>query len=162
MVTFIDQQRATYGVEPICRVVPIAPSTYFRWKAAQTDPTKRSARTIRDEVLKAIILRIWHEHHRVYGAHKVWKQMGREGLHEARCRVRRLMKTLGRIGAARGRAWTITTQANPAAARPGRSRRAPLHGHTAQSALGSGLHLPSVDGSNPTISGRGKTSIFCR
>jgi transposase InsO family protein len=118
MVTFIDQHRATYGVEPICRVVPIAPSTYYRWKATQTDPTKRSARAIRDEELKAIILRIWHEHQQVYGAHKVWKQMGREGLHEARCRVRRLMKALGLTGAVRGRAWTTTTQADPAAARP--------------------------------------------
>ena len=58
MVTFIDQHRATYGVEPICRVVPIAPSTYFRWKAAQADPTNRSTRAVRDEVLKAIIQRI--------------------------------------------------------------------------------------------------------
>ena len=118
MVAFIDQQRDTHGVESICRLVPIAPSTYFRHKAAQADPTKRSARTIRDEVLKAIILRLWHEHQRVYGAHKVWKQMGREGLHEARCRVRRLMKALGLTGAVRGRAWTITTQADPTAARP--------------------------------------------
>jgi putative transposase len=118
MVTFIDQQRATYGVEPICRVVPIAPSTYFRWKAAQADPTKRAARTIRDEVLKAIILRIWREHDQAYGAHKVWKQMGREGLREARCRVRRLMRALGLRGVVRGRAWTTTTQADTAAARP--------------------------------------------
>jgi transposase InsO family protein len=118
MVTFIDQHRATYGVEPICRVVPIAPSTYFRWKAAQADPTKRSARTIRDEVLKAIILRIWREHDQAYGAHKVWKQMGREGLREARCRVRRLMRALGLRGVVRGRAWTTTTQADTAAARP--------------------------------------------
>jgi putative transposase len=88
MVTFIDQHRAKYGVEPICRVVPIAPSTYFRHKAVHADPTKRSARALRDEVLTAIIRRIWHQHHCVYGAHKIWKQMGREGLHEARCRVR--------------------------------------------------------------------------
>ncbi len=70
MVTFIDQHRATYGVEPICRVVPIAPSTYFRWKAAQTDPTTRSARAIRDEVLKAIIARIWREQDRAYAPTK--------------------------------------------------------------------------------------------
>ena len=79
MVDYIDQHRRTYGVESICRVVPIAPSTYFRRKAAQTDPAKRSARAIRDEVLQAIILRIWREHDQAYGAHKVWKQMGREG-----------------------------------------------------------------------------------
>jgi putative transposase len=118
MVAFIDQHRATYGVEPICRVVPIAPSTYFRWKAEQADPAKRSARAIRDEVLKAIIARIWREQDSAYGAHKVWKQMGREGIHEARCRVRRLMRALGLRGVVRGRAWTITTQADPTTERP--------------------------------------------
>ena len=58
MVTFIDQHRATYGVEPICEVLPIAPSTYFRRKAEQRDPTRRSARALRDDVLRAIIRRI--------------------------------------------------------------------------------------------------------
>ncbi len=118
MVAFIDQYRKTYGVAPICRVVPIASSTYFRRHAEQADPTTRSARAIRDEVLKAIIDRIWREHDQVYGAHKVWKQMGREGLHEARCRVRRLMRALGLRGVVRGRAWTTTTQADPTADRP--------------------------------------------
>ena len=118
MVTFIDQHRATYGVEPICRVVPIAPSTYFRWKAAQADPTKRSTRAVRDEVLKAIIQRIWRENDQAYGSRKVWKQMGREGLRAARCRVRRLMRDLGLVGVVRGRARTTTTQADVTAARP--------------------------------------------
>jgi len=118
MVAYIDQHRQTYGVESICRVVPIAPSTYFRRKAEQADPTKRSARAIRDEVLKAIILRIWREHDHAYGAHKVWKQMGREGLREARCRVRRLMRALGLRGVVRGRTWTTTTQPDPTAERP--------------------------------------------
>jgi hypothetical protein len=76
MVAFIDQHRATYGVEPICRLVPIAPSTYFRRKAEHVDPMKRSARALRDDVLKAIIQRIWREHDQVYGVRKVWKQMG--------------------------------------------------------------------------------------
>jgi putative transposase len=110
MVTFIDEHRATYGVEPICEILPIAPSTYFRCKAEQRDPTRRSTRALRDEVLRAIIRRIYDEHHRVYGPRKVWKQMGREGLHEARCRVRRLMREMGLAGAVRGRAWTTTTQ----------------------------------------------------
>jgi transposase InsO family protein len=118
MVTFIDQHRATYGVEPICQVLPIAPSTYFRWKAEQRDPTRRSVRAQRDEVLRAIIRRIWEDHHRVYGPRKVWKQMGREGLREARCRVRRLMRELGLAGAVRGRAWTTTTDSQPNAERP--------------------------------------------
>ena len=118
MVTFIDQHRATYGVEPICQVLPIAPSTYFRCKAEQRDPTRRSARQQRDAVLRAIIRRIYDENHRVYGPRKVWKQMGREGLREARCRVRRLMREMGLAGAVRGRAWIITTQAGPEADRP--------------------------------------------
>ena len=118
MVAFIDQHRDTCGVESICAVVPIAPSTYFRRKAEQRDPTRRSARAVRDEVLRAIIQRIWDENQRVYGPRKVWKQMGREGLHEARCRVRRLMREMGLAGAVRGRAWVTTTQADPTADRP--------------------------------------------
>ena len=118
MVAFIDQQRHTYGVESICRQLPIAPSTYFRGKAVQADPTKRSARAISDAVLTAIIQRIWAEHDRAYGVRKVWKQMGREGLRAARCRVRRLMRALGLVGVVRGRAWTTTTQAATTAERP--------------------------------------------
>jgi len=118
VVTFINAHREAYGVESICRVVPIAPSTYYRHRARQCDPTKRSARALRDEVLKAIIQRIWREHDQAYGSRKVWKQMGREGLREARCRVRRLMRDLGLVGVTRGRAWITTTQPDAAAARP--------------------------------------------
>jgi len=118
MVAFIDQHREAYGVEPICRVLPIAPSTYFRRKGEQRDPTRRSARAQQDDVLRAIIQRIWDENHRVYGPRKVWKQMGREHLRAARCRVRRLMREMGLAGAVRGRAWTTTTQPGPGADRP--------------------------------------------
>src|SRR5262245_19717002 len=119
MVAFIDEQRAVYGVEPICRVLPIAPSTYFRRKAHQADPTRRSARAQRDEVLRTIIRRIWTEHHEVYGPRKVWKQMGREQQRAARCRVRRLMREMGLAGAVRGRAWTTTTQSSQHTEQPG-------------------------------------------
>jgi transposase InsO family protein len=112
MVAFIDDHREIFGVEPICRVLPIAPSTYFRHKQLQQDPTKRSARARRDEELMAIIRRIWTEHHEVYGPRKVWKQMGREGLRAARCRVRRLMRQMGLAGAVRGGAWVVTTQSD--------------------------------------------------
>ncbi len=118
MVRFIDDHRTVYGVEPICRVVPIAPSTYFRYKLLERDPSRRSLRALGDEVLRAIIQRIWTENHRVYGPRKVWRQMGREGLRVARCRVRRLMRALGLVGAVRGRAWTTTTHASPEADRP--------------------------------------------
>jgi putative transposase len=110
MVAFIDDHREQFGVEPICRVLPIAPSTYFRHKAEQRDPTRRSTRAQRDDVLRAIICRIWNEHRQVYGPRKVWRQMGRENLYAARCRVRRLMRDMGLSGAVRGRAWTTTTQ----------------------------------------------------
>jgi putative transposase len=118
MVAFIDAHRDVHGVESICAMLPIAPSTYFRHKAEQRDPTRRSARAQRDEVLRAIIRRIWHEHHDVYGPRKVWKQMGREGLRAARCRVRRLMRAMGLAGAVRGRAWVTTTESQTDAPRP--------------------------------------------
>ena len=115
MVAFIDAQRDAYGVEPICRMLPIAPSTYFRHKSHHADPSRRSARAKRDDDLRAIIRRIWTEHHQVYGPRKVWRQMGRENLRAARCRVRRLMREMGLTGAVRGRAWVTTTQASPVA-----------------------------------------------
>src|SRR2546430_16371898 len=119
MVGFIDDHRRAYGVESICAVLPIAPSTYFRHKAEQSDPTRRSARAQRDEELRAIIRRIWTEHFQVYGPRKVWRQMGRENLRVARCRVRRLMREMGLTGAVRGRAWVTTTQSQPTIDRPG-------------------------------------------
>src|SRR5688572_12431799 len=118
MVAFIDDHREQFGVEPICRVLPIAPSTYFRHKAEQRDPTTRSARAQGDETLQAIIRRIWAENHQVYGPRKAWKQMGRENLRAARCRVRRLMRAMGLAGAVRGRAWVTTTQSSPQSDRP--------------------------------------------
>ena len=118
MVRFIDDHRQVHGVEPICRAVSIAPSTYFRHKLLDRDPSRRSVRAVSDAVLRAIIRQIWDENHRVYGPRKVWKQMGREGLRVARCRVRRLMRALGLVGASRGRAWTTTTEAQPHADRP--------------------------------------------
>src|SRR5262245_45680445 len=118
MVTFIDQHRATYGVEPICAVLPIAPSTYCLRRAQQQDATKRSARARRDDELRAAIQRIWNEHEQVYGPRKVWRQLRREGRRAARCTVERLMRDMGLRGTVRGRAWKITTQSDPAATRP--------------------------------------------
>jgi transposase InsO family protein len=99
-------------------MLPIAPSTYFRHQAQHADPGRRSVRARRDDELRAIIRRIWTEHFQVYGPRKVWRQMGREGLRVARCRVRRLMREMGLTGAVRGRAWVTTTQADAAATRP--------------------------------------------
>jgi transposase InsO family protein len=118
MVAFLDQHRETYGVEPICAVLPIAPSTYFLRKGQQQDPTTRSARAQRDDDLRAAIQRVWDDHQHVYGPRKVWRQLRREGIDVARCTVERLMHDMGLRGAVRGRAWTITTQSEPAGTRP--------------------------------------------
>jgi len=117
MGAFIDHHRDTYGVEPICAVLPIAPSTYFLWKAQQHDPTTRSARHRRDDELRAAIQRVWDENEQVYGSRKVWKQLRRDGQDVARCTVERLMRAMGLRGVSRGRAWVITTRAD-AAERP--------------------------------------------
>src|SRR5579862_1541300 len=118
MVTFIDHHRDMYGVEPICAVLPIAPSTYFLRKAQQQDATKRSTRARRDDQLRALIRRVWDENEQVYGPRKVWRQLRREGVDVARCTIERLMRAMGLRGTARGRAWKVTTQAASAAERP--------------------------------------------
>ena len=112
MVAFIDDHRKQYGVEPICAVLPIAPSTYYNWKAREADPALRSARSLRDEQLCGEIQRVWEANFRVYGARKVWRQLQREGFIVARCTVERLMKKLGLRGAVRGRAATTTMPAD--------------------------------------------------
>jgi len=114
MVTFIDQHRDTYGVEPICAVLPIAPSTYFLRTVQQQDATTRAARAQRDDALRAAIRRVWDDNEQVYGPRKVWRQLRREQIEAARCTVERLMRAMGLRGTSRGRAWTITTQADPA------------------------------------------------
>ena len=118
MVAFIDQERATYGVEPICAVLPIAPATYFRHHRQQRIPATRSPRAQRDAGLRAAIQQVWGANHRVYGPRKVWRQLQREGWRVARCTVERLMRALGLRGASRGRAWTVTTRPADPAARP--------------------------------------------
>ena len=118
MVSFIDDHRGVYGVEPICSVVPIAPSTYYEHKARQADPRRASARARRDAALCGEIRRVWQENFEVYGAKKVWKQLNREGIPVARCTVSRLMRDLGLRGAVRGRRFKKTTIPDEAAVRP--------------------------------------------
>ncbi|WP_121308166.1 IS3 family transposase [Paraburkholderia sp. BL17N1] len=100
---FIDRHRDTFGVEPICKVLRIAPSGYRRHAAQLRDPSRRCARAIRDERLRPEIERVWKANMRVYGADKVWKQMNRERIAVARCTVERLMKQLGLRGVMRGK-----------------------------------------------------------
>jgi transposase InsO family protein len=102
MVRYIDEHRERFGVEPICAVLPIAPSTYYEQKVREAKPDRRPARAIRDEELKPQVQRVFDENFRVYGADKVWKQLNREAVRVARCTVERLMAALGLQGATRG------------------------------------------------------------
>ena len=110
MVAFIDAHRDSYGVEPICAVLPIVPSTYYVHKACQANPQLRSKRAQRDGWLKDEICRVRAENFDVYGARKVWLQLRRERVEVARCTTERLMRELGLQGAVRGRAFTTTTR----------------------------------------------------
>jgi transposase InsO family protein len=118
MVGFIDEHREKFGVEPICAVLPIAPSLYYELKARDRDPHRRPGRTRRDEGLCEHVRRVWQENREVYGVRKVWKQLRREGQAVARCTVARLMRRLGLAGVVRGRKFRVTTIPDSAAARP--------------------------------------------
>jgi transposase InsO family protein len=118
MVEFIDDSREEYGVEPICRVLPIAPSFYHEQKARQAGTSRLPARAIRDAALREEIERVWKENRSVYGARKVWLQLQREGFSVARCTVERLMRAMGLHGVVRGRSYKTTTIVDEAAQRP--------------------------------------------
>ena len=108
MTSFIDEHRDAYGVEPICRVLPIAPSTYYTHAARQADPELRSNRAWKDDALCTEIRRVWDENKQVYGVRKVWRQLVREGYRVARCTVARLMRRLGLAGVVRGKVVKTT------------------------------------------------------
>jgi transposase InsO family protein len=103
MVRYIDDHKDRFGVEPICAVLPIAPSTYYEYKLREREPDRRPEREKRDEALKPEVQRVWEENFRAYGARKVWKQLNREELTIARCTTERLMRALGLQGVVRGR-----------------------------------------------------------
>lgn len=111
MTGFIDEHRDVYGVEPICKVLPIAPSTYYAHAARKADPDLRPNRAGKDDALCLEIGRVWDENKQVYGARKVWRQLLREGWQVARCTVERLMRRLGLRGVVRGKV-TKTTYSN--------------------------------------------------
>jgi transposase InsO family protein len=119
MVRFVDEHRDEYGVEPICAVLQVAPSTYHEHARRRREPERRSHRVQRDERLRAEVRRVHRESHDgVYGAEKVWRQLRREGQWVARCTVERLMRVEGLRGAVRGRAFTATTKPGDEAVRP--------------------------------------------
>lgn len=115
MIAFIDDHRGAYGVEPICKVLPIAPSTYHAHVAQRFDASKRSARARRDANLTIEVQRVFAENFGVYGVRKVWRQLQREGFTVARCTVGRLMANLGLRGVIRGKRvrTTISDKAAP-------------------------------------------------
>ncbi len=115
MIAFIDDHRQAYGVEPICKVLPIAPSTYREHVAQRRDPARLSARAQRDLKLKPEIARVFAENFAVYGVRKVWRQLRREGFAVARCTVERLMSEMGLQGVIRGKTvrTTVSDKAAP-------------------------------------------------
>jgi putative transposase len=119
MVSFIEEHREAYGVEPIREVLPIAPSTYYEQQSRRRNPELRPARMKRDDALRPEIQRVWNESHGgVYGADKVWKQLNREAVRVARCTVERLMRAVGLSGVVRGTAFKVTTIAGEEALQP--------------------------------------------
>jgi putative transposase len=113
VIAFIDEHKTKWGVEPICRVLPIAPSTYYAFK--RRPPSERA---LKDEYLKVHIERVWKANFKVYGADKIWVALNREGIKVARCSVERLMRELGIRGATRGRKPFTTTPAEHGTERP--------------------------------------------
>ena len=109
MKTFIDQHRNAFGVEPLCKVLQVAPSAYRRHAALLRQPHKRCARAKRDELLMPQIQRVWQANMQVYGADKGWRQLAREGVTVARCTVERLMRSMGLRGVMRGKVVRTTT-----------------------------------------------------
>ncbi|RVC83061.1 IS3 family transposase [Mesorhizobium sp. M4A.F.Ca.ET.022.05.2.1] len=115
MIAFIDDHRQAHGVEPICKVLPIAPSTYHDHVAKRADPTRLSARAKSDVALKDEVRRVFDANFRVYGVRKVWQQLQREGFDVARCTVARLMRVMGLEGIIRGKPirTTVSDKAAP-------------------------------------------------
>jgi transposase InsO family protein len=115
MIAFIDDHRGVHGVKPICKVLPIAPSTYQAHIAKRPDSEKLSARAKQDLALQPEIARVFAENFEVYGVRKVWRQMVREGFDVARCTVERLMRSMGLQGVIRGKPvrTTVSDKAAP-------------------------------------------------
>jgi putative transposase len=118
MVAFIDAHRDEHGVEPICEVLPIAPSTYYEHKARQADRSRLPARERQDVVDRGHVRRVWQDSGGRYGVRKVWKQLHRENIGLAKCTVRRLMRQMGLHGVTRSRRFATTTISDPSATRP--------------------------------------------
>ena len=114
MMAFIDVHREALGIEPICRELAIAPSSYYEHAARLADPARRSARARRDDEMCEQIRRVHEGSFGLYGSRKVWHQLRREGVIVAKCTVERLMRSMGRAGGRRSKSC-VTTISNPKA-----------------------------------------------
>ena len=108
MVGLIEAHRDAHGIEPICAVLPIAPSTNYDHLVKRADPSRLSDRARRDATLRPEIERVWEENHKVFGVRKVWRQLVREGISVARCTVARVMRDIGVKGIIRGKPHRTT------------------------------------------------------
>ena len=140
MIAFIDDHRQAHGVEPICRVLPIALSTYHAHVAKRVDTSRLSARDRRDAALKEEVRRVFEANFRVYGVRKVWRQLQREGFDVARCTVARLMRAMGLEGIIRGKSIR-TTVSDKAAPCPLDHVNRQFHAPPAEHAMGLRLYL---------------------
>jgi transposase InsO family protein len=117
MIAFIKEHRAICGVEPICRVLQIAPSTFYAHLAIERDSELASDRAKRDIELRPAMKQVWEDNRSVYGARKLWHAMRREGYDLARCTVERLMRDIGIEGVRRGKkvktTWSDKAQPCP-------------------------------------------------
>lgn len=114
LVGFVDEHRAEFGVEPICRTLQVAPSSYYAAKKREVAP---SARAVRDAAMMQILMALWVLNRKVYGAHKLWKAAQRAGHEIGRDQVARLMRELGIEGVSRRRKRVFTTIGDPDAVR---------------------------------------------
>ena len=135
MKDFIDTHRTAHGVEPICKVLQIAPSGYRRHAARRRDPQRRCARAQRDDVLMPQIEQVWQANMKVYGADKVWRQLARQGTSVARCTVERLMRRQGLRGVMRGKGGAHDDQRQQSVVPAGQGQPA-VSCRAAQTALG--------------------------
>ena len=124
MIAFTEENREVIGVEPICKHLPIAPSTFYDHIAKRANPDLMSDRAKRDVTMKPEIERVWEQNYKVYGVRKVWHQMRREGFDVARCTVARLMKDMGLEGIIRGKKARTTSHISEILSSPDRALRA--------------------------------------
>jgi len=122
MIAFVDTYRATFGVEPICKTLPIAPSTYYAAKAVERAPDRASPRSTRDAALKEVMGKLWKDNRSVYGYKKLWHALRREGHDVARCTVARLMREMGLRGAPCAVSFGARKSSPPTPIRPSPAR----------------------------------------